>query len=373
MKHVFVYVIRTAEDLFFGVKRDLAEAGLGSDTYQIHLTENQYDLVRSVEYSGRRFFRILDYREVYRSVEQQILSIAESGAPDEPIVLYSADEGVWGELLSDLRSRLARSRTVLLVNVQHGFLRTEVVRGLWLRRVVNAVSRGVFGYPAVGLGFGGSRLDLYLVYGDVERSFLTDQGLRAVVAPQLIKAELIHRVTPRRQQRDPKSVLVALPASVPGSDMKCTQRQFVATIAPVIRAMVQELGLSVVVRPHPGRGPTVAEKALEENGLLSQVEIDRNENVADSLATHGIVLGSHSTVLFEAAIVGCTPIGIRSDCFDETLPFRHAVVDVRGDVLAQLKAVLGTPWPQEEVVETPGLPWPTLLAEYSLEAAGEER
>jgi hypothetical protein len=205
--------------------------------------------------------------------------------------------------------------------------------------------------------------DLYVVYSGHEREFLEAKGVGyVVVAPYLIKTDLVERVQSSPFKADGRTVLVVLPACVTGSEMKCTLREFLEMAAPLIRALVTEFGLRVVVRPHPGQGPEPVISAMRGLGMLEMVEIDRNPHVADSLSASSLVLGAHSTVLFEATVVGLTAVAVRSRCYEDPVTVPHVLVDMRGDYRTELKAILSDGLAPADEYFSDDRPWLEILA-----------
>lgn len=333
--HMFVEVQRRRWDPFSGIVESLKRRDQVGQVALITFDQDEADLVRRTEFSGQRLVRVWNYRRLLPGLRAQIRELMADHS-GRGVVLYTADEGVWGEVVG--RIRREGQGLVRMVNVQHGVLLTERAPLAAVRRVLNFATERIFGVPILGLGFGGSAFDVYLVYSEVERSFLESQGLSAIPCPELIKRDML--AAARCPNGGPTRALVALPACVPGSEIRCDLQGFIAAIAPLIRALSSRLGSRVLVRPHPGRGPESASTAVERLGLDECVEFDNSADGAHVIGEVNWVLSAHSTVLFEALILGLVPVAVRSDCFERGLPFRHEAVDVRLPMFEQLAGVL---------------------------------
>ena len=348
--HLFLYLVENLEDPFEGLKHSLRTRGCSEDRLaDIRLAARAYSVIRKVEYSGLKYVRTFYYRDIFRELERNIRTAAQNMPVGEPIFVYLSDEGVWAEFLKQVLSGI--ERPIYSVNVQHGFflLERQYLERPWsvgVRRLVNRVATLAFGYPMLGLAFGRGECDVYLCYGERECNFLLAEGNRIVYAtPRLIKYNLLTRfrkaLATSSMPRDRLTALIAMPACVPGTEFKCDLQQFLEAVAPAVDYLVDELGWDVIVRFHPGRNVDECARILDKTALCDRVEIDRERDVVVSMARCDAVLAAHSTVLFEAGLLGKVPVALRTECFRRPLHYRHEVVDLGRDFRAELATALG--------------------------------
>lgn len=347
--HVFLYVVESLEDPFEGLKNSITGHRFDLDEMvDIRLQPDEYNRVREVEYSARKYIRTVFYRQIFKSVESQIKAVATSVRESTPVIIYLSDEGVWAELVNQIINNIPRA--IYTVNVQHGFFlleRQHLERqwAVYIRLLVNWVVIKIMGYPLFGMAFGRGKCDIYLCYGEEEKSFLTEEHNEIVYsAPRLIKRNLINRYIMAHERLGStdgaSAVLLAMPACVPGTEFRCDLKQFLEVVKPALTFLTGELGWRVIVRFHPGRDREECKRALMDAGMAALVEVDEERDVVDSMARCDVVMAAHSTVLFESGLLGKVPIAIRSDCFRRPLHYRHEVVDMSGDYRAQLAGAL---------------------------------
>ena len=344
--HVFIYVCPAQEDFFFGIRENLKNATSQQHScMDIHLEEEEYKYITKVEFSIRRYFRFLYYGTIFKKIESLIIEIIKQCNREQSIVFYLADEGVWAELVRDIIERNRITRRSILVNVQHGFMLLEKVGFIWLRELFNFIAKKSFGYPIFGYGFGGGACDVHLVYSSREVQFLEGiQIPRSIPCPELIKHDLLDQYKSQKNLVPVESdlILLALPACVKGSEMRCSLQEFLHTIAPIVKWVKEKAGYRVLVRPHPGRRDNATIKLILKSHLGPYVEVDRKEVLISALSRSVIVMAAHSTVLFDAYCLGKMPVALRSHCYQEPLPFHypHEVIDVRSPFAEELVHIL---------------------------------
>lgn len=361
--HVFIYVCPAQEDIFAGVRNGIEGDSLNQHiSKNLHLEDKEYDYITRVEFSIRRYARFLFYGPIFKKIEGLIIEILQTHGMDQPVVFYLADEGVWAELIRDIIKRHAHTRTSLLVNVQHGLMGLGIPSLLWLRKSLNSIARLFSGYPIFGYGFGGGACDIHLVYGEKEVEFLKTRQIKlALSTPTLIKHDLRQQYQKivNNQAVDPGLVLVVLPACVPGSDMRCNLPELLNTISPVVQWVEENTEYQILVRPHPGRRDRDTINLINQSALGPFVEIDLEKQLISGLSRAAFVMGAQSTVLFDSLCLGKVPIEIRSDCFDEALPFPHEVIDVRSAFADKLVHVLSSKTREHytSILNKPELDW----------------
>jgi hypothetical protein len=347
--HVFIYVCPAQEDFFAGVRRSLEK----TDPQQhcitnLYLEDKEYDYITHVEFSIRKYARFLFYGSIFNRIEHNIVKILDAHTSQKTVVFYLADEGVWAEVIRDIMNRHINRRGAFLVNVQHGFMALIKPNFVWLRRILNSLARLFFGYPIYGFGFGGGSCDVHLAYGLKEVAFLQRSKIKlALSCPNLIKHDLQqqHQKTLSNHPVESDLILLALPACVPGgnitgSNMLCGLSEYLDTISPLVRWIRENTNYRILVRPHPGRRDQGTIDLIGQSALGPFVEIDLNKQLITVLSRSVIVMAAHSTVLLDSLYLGKVPLAIRSDCYDEALPFPHEVIDVRSPFADQLVHIL---------------------------------
>lgn len=340
IEHIFIYVVQRVDDPFEGVKIALSQDDCVSHRLlDMRLTESEYALVRRVEYSKQKYIRVIFYRRLYKALEARLLAALEQ-SPADAVCVYLADEGVWAEWLRGVRRK--HTGRIHTINIQHGLFLLE--RQYWetdfaarVRAVVNGVSRLIWGYPLLGLAFGRGGFDVYLCYGESVKAFLQAQGNAHVyVCPLIIKAHMINRYAQAwaragAQQTSKGGVLIPLPACVPGTEFACKLDEFLEVIRPLVEYCRRVRKLGVTIRFHPGREREACLSVLKASSLAALVEVDEHDDIVDSLVRSDFVVAVHSTVLFEAGVLGKVPVAVRSRCFDSPLPMPHECIDMRED------------------------------------------
>ncbi|MDT8384905.1 MAG: hypothetical protein RRB22_10845 [Gammaproteobacteria bacterium] len=335
--HLFLYVVSRVDDPFEGIKSSLTDDSI--DCHQIidiRFNQETYSHIREIEYSSLKYIRVIFYRKIFKELDRHIGKVVSEIPDSAKVVIYLADEGVWAELLKVILMK--RGIRACTVNVQHGFflLVRRWSEGKWSvfpRKLINTFSRVLTGYPVFGLAFGRGGFDVYLCYGEREKTFLLDAGNKNVyVCPKLIKSNLWHRyqkaLKNQVETQDQENVLIAMPACVPGSEIKCDLNAFMEMMCPLIMILVKDLKINVIVRFHPGRDKNECNRCLSYAGVSGLVQIDESSDVAEGISKSVAVIAAHSTVLFEAALLGKVPIAVRSRCFRGNLPYKHEIVDV---------------------------------------------
>ncbi|MEH6591041.1 MAG: hypothetical protein V7746_12325 [Halioglobus sp.] len=327
--HLFLYVVARVDDPYSGIRQRLSGMEAHS-TVDIRLTKEQYEITRSVEYSSRKYIRVIHYRSIFSDIERLIdQAITSSGCHE--VVLYLADEGVWAEIVGEIKQQqLKKGIKLKTINVQHGFFvlsrrASERRLALAVRKIINAVSKLIFGYPNFGLTFGRGKLDVYLVYGDNEAQFLRQSGHRDVfVCPQLIKQGFVTRFE-QYPAAVPgiKKALFVMPHFVPGTGMKCDYDEFLRFITPLFTALIRDYQFEVFLRFHPGMKREEWYPGFQASAISNFSQIDECTDIAQSMSQCSYVFGLHSTALFEAMLVGKVPVSLYTPFLDAQLEFTH--------------------------------------------------
>jgi len=326
-KHLFVTLIPRIDDPFWGFK-NYFKRNLPADFCELSLPNDMLLFVKKVEYSKRRFFRFFFYKRVYDFLYNEIYSFVNLN-PHAKTVIYFSDEGVWGEFLNTIRNKLF-SFNIITVNVQHGLHYLETTpRSIYLRRFINYLSTSLLGFPSYGYGFGGSKFDVYFVYGSLESSQLYSNNVNKVfIEPHLIKSKLIseyNNYIPTKKY----SVLFALEPVVPASGFSCNELQLYKSLLPLFKLIYELTNTKILLRIHPGMNQESTLLNLNNSALVQYCDIDKNKSVAFSLKSVDYVFSFHSTVLFEAFVLNKIAVQITNTCESRLLhlPIKNINLD----------------------------------------------
>lgn len=338
---MFVYVVRSNQDHFAGVRHNLRSEG--HETRDITLREAEFDIVDSVEYTRRRPFRFWFYATVFQSLHKQLDAFFE--AENGPVCIYFSDEGVWAVFWEVYRKRLKRSN-VIAVNVQHGFALAIPASHRWLRRVMNALAIACTGYPAIGYGSAGGAgsapFDAYLTYDETIAHFVELQsGRPAVPAPRVIKHQLISRFQSfRREPRDRLRILFAMNVAVPGSPILCASTEtydILLDLARVIRAA----GAELIFRLHPGMNHNEEVSLFAAHPIAELSSLDNSQTLDAAMAGSDIVLSYFSTALWEGRLLGLVAAQVVCRCCKPVdLGYDLEIIDLSNDISGQLRTLL---------------------------------
>jgi hypothetical protein len=353
-KHFFIYVFERPDDPFAGLKQILRHSSrMHHEIHELRLSRENCDLINKIDYSRlRKRLRFLYYRSVFQELTQLITASLDSCGKDDLAVVYFSDDGVWAEFWSQLRRNHRCAAQLIAVNVQHGWLKLEPASGIAVRRLLNRLTRILFGSLAFGLGSlggsGGGVFDIHLVYSPEAAEFVQNRtGNRAISCPAIIKYQLTQMSRHLRQEAmadgNPcNDVLMALqPPPFVGLQAGATVLGMMREWLPIARILREEHQLSVVIRRHPGTSAAEFETAFRESGISDYAQPDSQADVHVALAHSAVVFSYMSTVLFEGYLLGLTPVSVCGGLYDdnlETLP--HVRFDMRRDLHEQVRRIL---------------------------------
>lgn len=347
MLHVFVDVVRSRHDHFAGLRAAIEREGLG-DMVDVRFSPAEFDWIDEVEYSERRFLRMLYYRRIFRSLVDRLDAVIAAQRDGESVRVYFSDEGVWAVIWADYRRRLARSG-VQGVNVQHGFALVRPARWMGLRRAVNAVSRLATGFACIGYGSlagaGPEPFELYLTYDEAGAAHIrATSGRAAIVAPHLIKHQLVTEFArlPAACPDGPMRVLFAMNVKMRGSPIKCDVVETFDVLLPLAQAL-EKLDARLVIRFHPGMDQQVETRRFLAHPIARHAELDERASLQMALAGSGMVMSLLSTVLWEAGLLGILPVQIMCRCCDDVeLGYARAQLRLDADFRPQLASLVAT-------------------------------
>lgn len=336
IKHVFVQVVERPEDPFGGVKSYLKEVQDGKHSiFELVLPDSYYETIRDVEYSGKKYFRFLFYKNIFRELNRSLKQLLDSLGSDLLSVVYFSDEGVWSEFIRLFRLKYTYPN-IIYVNVQHGFEHLKRVKYKSIRKLVNIVFYKLFGFPVYGMGcFGGSGsgvYDIYLTYDEKTASFIRRQtNDLSYPCPTLIKKNLIDRYASERKrlsevQRKNIRALFALQPYVLGASLKCGPRGVFEELLPLAKLFFIVHKSKLILRIHPGMDKNSVIEIFNRSEISKYAEIDPEIDLVKSLAKVSVVLSYSSTVLWEALLLGLLPISVKGNCFEGDLEFQHETV-----------------------------------------------
>lgn len=342
MFHVFVYVVRSIQDPFAGIRAMLQIEGAGYA--DIRFEEGEFDLIDAVEYTSKRPLRAWYYRRIFRKLESRLDAVlAEHPAR---ICVYFSDEGVWAVLWAHFRARLAR-RNIVAVNVQHGQAPLHPANLRNLRRLINAAAIALTNYPVIGYGSAGGAgpepFEFYLTYNQATAAFAERQsGRTAIVAPHLIKHELISRFgsLPKVDNDEPVRVLFAMNINIAGSPVLCSACETFDILLDVARAL-RDAGVELVIRLHPAMDREVESRRFTTHPIARIAALDQEPSLHASMARARIVMSYVSTALWEGGLLGLVPVQLVCSCCKRVeLGYSREVLDLGADIHQQLSRLL---------------------------------
>lgn len=363
MLHVFVYVVRSAEDHFSGIRKAL-RAEAENRTVDVCFEDADFDLIDRIEYTDRRFLRMFYYPALFRRLYAKLdQAIAQAGS--EKVNVYFADEGVWAVVWAQYRRRSGHSH-VRGINVQHGFAEIRRVRTLSVRRFINSVSRILVGFPCLGygsLGGGGTgAFDVYLTYDDAIADYIHQRlGCVALSAPRLIKHDLIAGFSEKRKKisfLQRSRVLFAMNVKMRGSAIKCDIEQTFDQLLELAKD-IQGYGASFVLRLHPAMNGEIVRAQFDAHPISRFAEIDSYPSLHDSLASVTIAMSFLSSVLWEANLLGIMPVQVICACCNtaklhyqrEELVLDDSMHDRLQELLRRADGSSESNWEQKEELE----------------------
>ena len=354
--HLFFYLVKRPKDFFTGVKKILNqhENIIAKD---IVLGDKYYDFVDNAEYAKVLFFntaselkilrRAINYGKVFNELEKLVFNAVKENKGSNKLYFYLADEGVWGEFIKVLKQQITNkfSVSITIINIQHGFFMLEESSALGVRKIINKISKIFYRYPILGLGFGGSKLDTYFVYGELEKDFVRkiSPQSKVIVSPMICKGELLDEVyelqrsNSKIDEKIRKSILFA--ATFNEIDPLClyNEEEISEKLAPLFRK-IYEKGYVIYYRLHPAIPDKDRYLALIQKYGIDKFIIIANDNkLSEYLVKVGTVMALQSTTLYDGYIVGRMPIIVRglNKIYDFTTPHETinltSVLDVEID------------------------------------------
>ena len=347
--HLFFHVVKRPKDFFTGVKKifNQYENIIAKD---IILDDKFYDIVDDAEYAKVLLYsaaselkilrRAINYRKVFNELERLVCNVIEKNRDSNKLFFYLADEGVWGEFIKVLRQRITAKYNVdiIIINIQHGFFTLEDSSALRVRHIVNKIFKIFYTYPILGYGFGGSKLDTYFVYGELEKDFVSKHApqSKVIVSPMICKGELIdevyelQRLYSNNAEEVKKSILFAAQLNEINPDCYYNEEEINEKLAPLF-SKLYEKGYIIYYRLHPA----IPDKEryislLQKYGIDKYIIFANDNKLSDYLVKVSAVMALQSTTLYDGYVVGRMPIIVRglNKTFDFTTP--HETIDLTG-------------------------------------------
>ncbi len=222
--------------------------------------------------------------------------------------------------------------------VQHGLhYLEEPPKLLFFRKLLNQLSIYLTGHPSFGYGFIGSKLDTYLVYTEKDRDFIKKRIKADVFScPHLIKSDFIKEFTNLELENNNKdnsnkslNILFAMEPIVPSSGVTCNEHELHETLGQLIKKINGITKNKVIFRPHPGSDYEKTVKLLSTLSYSKYIKIDENISLNKTLIKVDIVMSIHSTVLFDAWLIGKVPVQVVNQYEDRKLHLNQEIIDTR--------------------------------------------
>jgi hypothetical protein len=254
----------------------------------------------------------------------------------DKIFVYIADEGVWGVFISSLKNKLSNGKRVTVVNVQHGVDLLIGIRFKYLRKIVNKILFFLFGYPLFGMGFGGSQLDVYIVYGKKEKAYIQTLSpqARIFVSPSIclyqgLEEFASHQAKTKLSRNDIKNkILFTMQYIYVRSDYNYDEYQIYKLLFPLFNALNNK-GYEIVFRLHPGTPDRdLSLRLLKQSGLFNIISIDTNLSLSKSIYESCSVFSFMSTTLVYSYYSGRMPVVIEGIFSDTEFPCVHEKLNI---------------------------------------------
>ncbi|MBS1640649.1 MAG: hypothetical protein JSR12_11385, partial [Bacteroidetes bacterium] len=249
----------------------------------------------------------------------------------DKICLCFSDEGLWAEYLK--KYQVKSKYNIELINIQHGSFLMNKVPFVQLRKFINSLIWPLLRFPLFGFDFGGSKLDTYFVYSQIEKDFLASKSLdsRVFISPVICKFHLINEYLKFVKIGDAGIEKVAFFAMQPpkiSQGCKYSEAEIYTILLPFFEHF-SRLGYTMYFRLHPGTlNPAHSIKLLRQYGIANHIIIANDKNIEYYLAKSSIVISFHSTVIFDANILGKLPIVIKGFMEGFNFPIKHEIVNI---------------------------------------------
>lgn len=355
--HVYFQVVKRPKNFFKGVQTILS-THKNVVIKEIILSDYFYNIIDDAEYAKVLFYqkaselkiikRIKNYGKVFREFEKLTQAFIEENKTIKCFFFYFADEGVWGEFGKLIQTRFQKKYQIkiTLINIQHGFFSLNDMGARYARKIVNSVSKKLLKYPFLGKGFGGSLLDTYFVYGELEKKLIQKKSPNSIVlvSPAICKYEMLEQIFEKQKNTLPtnnidKHILFAAQLNEIGHDCLLSEEEITIKIAPLFKTL-KNLGYKIFYRLHPAiinKQPFL--NLLDKYGITENVTLDNDCDISDSLLKVSSILSLQSTVLYDGYIAGRMPIIVRGllNPFEFTTP--HEEIDINHPLENQIKKV----------------------------------
>jgi hypothetical protein len=328
--NIIIYFLKRQEDHFAGLKEIFNKFHINYKIIQ--LDESDYRIIQKIEYSKfKLLLRIIYYPRILKKIEiilkKELSNFLKAN-------IFFSDEGIWGIFLSDMKYRCKTELT--LVNIQHGLFLIKKPRYIYLRKKINKIFKVLFGYPLIGLDFGGACADIYFVYGEEEKKYLSKRNKKPVVliAPYLCKYDLIKKYNREKHIcgiKDSEHILFAMQKADIAEGFLYSEKEIYKMLLPFLHYL-KECKKEIYLRLHPGIPDNKNSlRWLKEYGILDMVKLANSKDLSYYLVRSNTVISFHSTVLFDAYILGLLPISITGMARDYYIPFEHEKLDIKRD------------------------------------------
>jgi hypothetical protein len=332
--HIFINVIERRYNPFFKIKLDLINSNTDY-VFDLDLSSATLNKILNVEYSDKRRFRFLYYKSVFTEIKQKLQSLL-SELNDKQVFVYLTDEGVWSEMLRSILKNID-TINVKTVMVQHGLhFIEEPPSNLKLRKFINKLTELIFGCPSYGYGYIGSNLDYYLVYSTSDRDYVKAKNSQSLAfsCPKLIKYDFIqeYKVEAKLVATDigqeSEKVIFAMEPLIPTSGVNCTEIEMYEKMSSLFTEISSITKSKILFRPHPAMNTSKAKRLISKLSYKDIIVFDCESSLNRVLSTVDFVLSIHSTVLFDAMLVGKVPIQIITPCDDRRLHTKLEILNI---------------------------------------------
>ena len=341
--HIFLNVIERRYNPFSKIFPTL-DVGSEDIVLQSKLDAETLETILEVEYSWKRRYRFFYYGKAFKSVKRALgQSLDEVSSADE-VLIYITDEGVFSEIVLHAVKKLGSSKKIKYVMVQHGLhYLEEPPANLKIRKFANMLSITLLGFPAFGYGFVGSNLDVYFVYTKSDKDFIEERlNSTVVVCPKTLKQDFLlefEALEIEQLKQDEGIILFAMEPVTPASGVKGSEFEVYESMSEFVFRVSELTRKTIVFRPHPGSNREDVLSMISQLSYCELIEVDVSPSLNEALVRSDFVMSIHSTVLFDALLVGKVPIQVVSDFEDRVLHLDQELIDLRALESSELSRI----------------------------------
>lgn len=302
-KKVFLIIVEPHMEKCF----ELLEEKLPNVT-KIYLNSKKNKTIIWKIFNSKKYFEILE------------CNINELNIPKESIFIFSTGEGFE---IANLKKWFPLKNKIIAI--QHGmFILKYNIKLEMIRNILNGLFNLFLGFNIVGKGFGGTKFDKYLVYGEKYKNYLVEN--KKWNSSKVLQAgPLLKKVLKKEVKQTGKCILLL---------QSLVEVKFITQIKfeYYLKNIVEQLKLnfdSVIIRFHPKM------QSIDYNFLLDEkIEISRNKKLEEDLEFVEVAFSFFSTALIDANLLNIPVVGIKiPEISDNYYEFLEKIVNYNNIII----------------------------------------